>query len=190
MKGLTVNGSEKKGQQVKRLTGILSFFNVYMKTKLLFLLLIISGLSYGQKLTASVNDLGFMSGTWVVSHEWGDMEEFWGPPMGNCMVSSYRCVKDGKVVFYEFVVIEQSGDIPVMKLRHFNPGSIGWEEKNTPLDYPLIALEKNKAVFGPKDQSLKLSYALVSGNLEVVLEEKNKKGEWEKMEFLYKRKEN
>jgi len=160
-----------------------------MKTKLLLLLLVVSGFSYGQGSKASVRDLAFMSGTWVVKHEWGDMEEFWGPPMGNCMISSYRCVKDGKVVFYEFVVIEQSGNVPVMKLRHFNPGSIGWEEKNTPLDYPLISLEKNKAVFGPGDQSLKLSYALVSGKLEVVLEEKNKKGEWEKTVFLYENKE-
>lgn len=75
-----------------------------------------------------------------------------------------------------------------MKLRHFNPGNIGWEEKETPLDYPLISLEKNKAVFGPKDQSLKLSYTLVSDRLEVLLEEKNKKGEWEKIPFHYERK--
>ena len=149
-----------------------------MRMKILLLLLLLSsGLSHAQELKASVNDLAFMSGTWTVKHEWGDMEEFWGPPMGNCMVSSYRCVKDGKVVFYEFVVIEQAGNIPVMKLRHFNPGSIGWEEKDAPLEYPLISLENNKAVFGAKDQSLRLIYALVSGNLNVVLEEKNKKNE-------------
>ena len=159
-----------------------------MKIKTFILLFIFPIASYSQQLKASVNDLAFMSGTWFVKHEWGDMEEFWGPPMGNCMVSSYRCVKDGKVVFYEFVVIEQNGDIPVMKLRHFNPGSIGWEEKDAALDYPLISFEKNKAVFGPKDQSLKLSYALISDKLEVVLEEKNKKGEWENIPFHYERK--
>lgn len=159
-----------------------------MKTKILFLIVFFPAWSYAQEFKASVKDLAFMSGTWTVNHKWGDMEEFWGPPMGNCMVSSYRCVKDGKVVFYEFVVIEQGGNVPVMKLRHFNPGSIGWEEKNAPLDYPLIAFEKNKAVFGPKDQSLRLTYALISGNLQVPLEEKNKNNEWEKMMFNYIRK--
>jgi len=159
-----------------------------MKTKIFILLLLFPGYGYSQELRASVNDLAFMSGTWFVKHEWGDMEEFWGPPMGNCMVSSYRCVKDGKIVFYEFVVIEQTGNVPVMKLRHFNPGSVGWEEKDAPLEYPLISLEKDKAVFGPKDQSLKLTYALVLGKLEVLLEEKNKKGEWEKIPFHYERK--
>jgi hypothetical protein len=32
---------------------------------------------------ASVNDLAFMAGKWTLKHEWGDMEEFWGQPMGD-----------------------------------------------------------------------------------------------------------
>jgi len=75
-----------------------------------------------------------------------------------------------------------------MKLRHFNPGSIGWEEKNAPLEYPLIALKDNRAVFQAKDQSLRLIYAVTAGKMEVILEEKNKKNEWEKMVFSYSRK--
>jgi hypothetical protein len=159
-----------------------------MKVKLLFPLLFFSFHTFAQDLKASVNDLAFMSGTWVLKHEWGDMEEFWGPPMGNSMISSYRCVKDGKVVFYEFVVIEQGENVPVMKLRHFNPGSIGWEDKNSPLEYSLVELGKDKAVFEAKDKSLRLIYRLVSKNLEVILEEKNKNNEIEKIVFAYKRK--
>ncbi|MBE9463339.1 DUF6265 family protein [Dyadobacter subterraneus] len=158
-----------------------------MKAKLL-LFLLLSAASYGQEFKASISDLAFMSGTWTMKHEWGDMEEFWGPPMGNSLISSYRCVKDGKVVFYEFVVIEQGENVPVMKLRHFNPGSIGWEDKNSPLEYPLSSLSKNKAVFEAKDKSLRLIYQLVNENLEVVLEEKNKNNEMEKMVFAYRRK--
>lgn len=158
-----------------------------MKTKLL-LLLLLSVSTYAQEFKASINDLAFMSGTWTMKHEWGDMEEFWGPPMGNSLISSYRCVKDGKVVFYEFVVIEQIENVPIMKLRHFNPGSIGWEDKNSPLEYPLVSLSKNKAVFEAKDKSLRLIYQLVNGNMEVILEEKNKNNEMEKMVFAYERK--
>lgn len=158
-----------------------------MKTKLLALLLF-SFSTYAQEFKASINDLAFMSGTWTMQHEWGDMEEFWGPPMGNSLISSYRCVKDGKVVFYEFVVIEQVENIPVMKLRHFNPGSIGWEDKNSPLEYPLASLTQNKAVFEAKDKSLRLIYQLKAGNLDVILEEKNKNNEMEQIVFSYKRK--
>ncbi len=102
--------------------------------KIIFSLLLIGifSKSHSQTFKAKLQDLSFMSGTWYQHHEWGDMEEFWGKPMGDCMICSYRCVKDGKVLFYEFIVIEQSDSVPVMKLRHFKPGNIGWEEKNNP----------------------------------------------------------
>jgi hypothetical protein len=72
------------------------------KTYLLILLiLIITASASAQLKKASVHNLAFMAGTWTLKHEWGDMEEFWGPPMGDNMVSTFRCVKDGKIVFYE-----------------------------------------------------------------------------------------
>src|ERR1700748_342355 len=102
---------------------------------------------WAQTLKADIKDLSFIAGTWGQRHEWGDMEEFWGPPMGNNMICSYRCVKDGKVLFYEFVVIEQVDSSPVMILRHFKTGNIAWEEKDKPEYYPLVALSYNTAVF-------------------------------------------
>jgi hypothetical protein len=142
--------------------------------------------SRAQQFKASIKDLAFMAGTWTQKHKWGDMEEFWGPPMGNNMICSYRCVSKGKVVFYEFVVIEQTGDVPVMKLRHFNPGSIGWEEKDKPRSYALVQLTKNKAVFEAPDKSLSLTYIRTgTRTMDIILNEKNKKGDWEKEVFNY-----
>ncbi len=101
------------------------------------------------------------------------------------MLSSYRCVKDGKIVFYEFVVIEQKGQVPVMYLRHFNPGSVGWEEKDAPNPYPLISLKKNHAVFKGADGT-ELSYTLKAPDkLMVTLKEKNKEGKEEITMFPY-----
>ncbi|HEV7383012.1 MAG TPA: DUF6265 family protein [Dyadobacter sp.] len=156
-----------------------------MKLAYLLFCLCLSYCGFTQSFKASVNDLGFMTGTWQVKHEWGDMEEFWGAPIGNSMVSSFRCVKDGKPVFYEFVVIEQEEDVPVMKLRHFNPGSIGWEEKDAPLEYPLISLTDKKAVFEARDKKVRLIYSIIAGKMEVVLEEQNKDGIWDKTVFLF-----
>jgi hypothetical protein len=117
--------------------------------KAYLLILLISSITFSasaQLKKASVKDLAFMAGTWTLKHEWGDMEEFWGPPMGDNMVSTFRCVKDGKMVFYEFMAIEQSDSIPVMKLRHFNKGSIGWEDKDKPYLMPVIKLAANEVV--------------------------------------------
>lgn len=129
------------------------FINLVNMRYLLFLLLFPVGVS-----AQNIKDLHFMSGKWVMQHEWGDMEENWSEPMGNSMVSTFRCVKDGKVLFYEFMVIEQTDSVPVMYMRHFNPGSIGWEEKGQPNVYPLAVLEKNKAVFEQADKKLRLIF--------------------------------
>ena len=141
-----------------------------------------------QSFTANIKDLAFMKGRWLVNHEWGNMEEYWGEPIGNCMISSYRCVKEGKIVFYEFVVIEQTDSVPVMILRHFDAHSMGWEDKEHPNVYPLINLGKNRAVFKNDAGTINLIYTLVDQDkLDVVLEEKNKDGKLETTSFHYSR---
>ncbi len=77
-----------------------------MKILLFILLTLILQQTNAQKPLAKITGLAFMSGTWQQKHVRGDMEEFWGPPMGNNMICSYRCVKDGKAVFYEFELDE------------------------------------------------------------------------------------
>src|SRR5690349_4546332 len=118
-----------------------------MKTLVTFTLLLLAEATFSQAPIRSISDLSFMAGKWVTKGQWGDMEENWSAPMGNSMMCSYRCVKDGKSVFYEFIVIEQQATGPVMKLRHFSPGNIAWEEKDKPYDYPLIYLDENVARF-------------------------------------------
>jgi hypothetical protein len=152
-------------------------------------LILTSDNSYGQVTQASVNQLAFMAGMWTQKQEWGDMEEFWGEPMGDSMISSFRVVKDGKAAFYEFVVIEEQNHIPVFKMRHYNRGSIGWEEKDKPLLFYLVGIEKNKADFELKDKSVHITYQLISPNkLDVILVEKDKKGHLQKDLFNYTRK--
>jgi hypothetical protein len=157
-----------------------------MKIFLIALLLFFCHAVPAQTLKANTKDLSFMTGTWAQKHEWGDMEEFWGAPMGDCMVSTFRCVKDGKVVFYEFVVIEQTGAVPVLKLRHFNPGSIGWEDKYSPLLFPLVSLQNNKAVFETADKSLRMTYSVVpKSKMDIELEEKDKTGKLVRTDFHF-----
>jgi hypothetical protein len=139
-----------------------------------------------QSVKTPIKNLAFMAGRWTLKHQWGDMEEYWSQPMGDNMMSSYRCVKDGKVVFYEFVVIEQEGDSPVMKMRHFNRGNVAWEEKTKPLNYKLTSLSLNKATFESAEEGVKLTYQRLSNSkLTVILEEKDKQGNPTKDVFNY-----
>jgi len=134
----------------------------------------------------TVNDLKFISGKWTGSTEWGDMEEYWSEPMGNTMMCSYMCVDKGKVVFYEFIVIENSDTVPIMKLRHFNPGSIAWEDKENPHLYPLIKLETNLALFESADKKTKMTFQRIDAeSLKIILDMEGKDGKWESVVFDY-----
>lgn len=133
-----------------------------------------------------IKSLAFMAGKWKTHSAWGDMEENWSEPMGNSMMCAYRCVKDGKVVFYEFIVIEQTDTGPVMKLRHFSPGNIGWEDKDKPYEYPLTFLETDKARFERPDKKTALTfYRTGPEKMQVILERQDDEGRWVEDVFDY-----
>ncbi len=140
----------------------------------------------GQAPARNMKDLSFMAGKWTTESEWGKMEENWSEPMGNCMMCSYRCVKEGKIVFYEFIVVEQTDFGPVMKLRHFSPGNIGWEEKDKPYEYPLMFLEPDRARFERPDKKTALTFERTSKEkMSVVLDRQDKDGKWVQDKFDY-----
>lgn len=154
---------------------------------LVFFILMASLSIYCQVPEKVIVNLAFMSGNWKTETAWGEMEEHWSPPLGNCMMCAYRCVKDGKVVFYEFIVIEQDS-VPVMKLRHFSSGNIGWEEKDKPYVYPLTFLDPDRARFERPDKKTALTfYRTGPDSMKVILEHQDKDGEWVEDVFDYRR---
>ncbi len=141
---------------------------------------------YAQLPPKDIKALAFISGKWKTTTSWGDMEEYWSEPMGNCMVCAYRCVKDGKVVFYEFIVIEQMPSGPVMRLRHFSPGNIAWEDKDKPYEYNLMFLEADKARFERPDKKTYITFHRTGPRtLKVILESQDKEGQWMEDVFDY-----
>lgn len=111
---------------------------------------------------ATADNLRFMSGDWVGELEGEQMEEFWSEPVQSNMACMFRSLKDGKPVFYEFIVIEPSSAGPVMKLKHFHAGLIGWEEKDFVWEYPLVKLAAGEAVFERPDKKTRLIYRRVA----------------------------
>jgi hypothetical protein len=157
--------------------------------RLFFLLfsIAISATAVGQLKKAAIKDLSFIAGQWTLQHEWGDMEEVWSAPMGNNMMGSYRCVKDSKIVFYEFMVIEQTDSVPVLYLRHFGAGSIAWEEKESPGLYPLLLLEGRKAQFRKEDGRTMLTFIRQSPTqLQVLLDSSDGGEKPKKVVFNYR----
>lgn len=156
-----------------------------MKLKFIFLFLVISSSAVAQ-VKADLAQLSFMAGKWEGKMEWGKLEEYWSEPDGNNMFCAFRCVQNGKALFYEFILIEQtSTGVPTMLLRHFNPGNIAWEEKNNPHAYPVVELTDNRAVFEAVDKQTRLIYERQSETRLLVILERVKDGKKEVDEFVY-----
>jgi len=96
---------------------------------------------------ATVADLDFLVGRWVGEAFGGVAEETWNPVLGGEMIGTFRLISDGQPVFSEILtLVEEEGRV-VMRLKHFNPGLIGWEEKADSVVFPLVDVSGTTAWF-------------------------------------------
>src|ERR1051325_12078106 len=58
----------------------------------------------------TLNDLGWIAGSWTGSAGAVDMEEHWTAPKGNSMIGIHRDVAKGRTVSFEFLRIEMQKD--------------------------------------------------------------------------------
>jgi len=116
-------------------------------------------MSDGQQARNSpLNSLGFLSGRWVSITPAEVQEESWSRVSGDSMTGTFRVVQGGKPVFYEFWAVEVDGNAPVLKMKHFNAGLVGWEEKDVSTKMPLISSSRDDVVFAEPDGSVSLHY--------------------------------
>jgi len=98
--------------------------------------------------------------SWLVGHWRGEVkgqpiEECWFAPAGGAMCGMFRWLKDPDTVrFYELMVLESvPGAGIVLRIKHFHPGLIGWEEKYQSADFPLVRLTDREAVFARRNDA-------------------------------------
>jgi hypothetical protein len=96
---------------------------------------------------ATLQDMSWLTGRWSGTGLGGMTEEMWSDPASGAMMGMFRLVKDGKVIFYEFLtLVEQEGSLR-LKLKHFNPDLTGWEEKADFITFRLLKLTPTEAFF-------------------------------------------
>jgi len=121
--------------------------------------------------------------TFICGHNRGELngtiiDEHWSEVGGDTMIGMFRQIKNGKAQMYEFLTIEQTASGLVLRLRHFDPGLVGWEEKAQANSYPLVSWKPNEAVFEHPDKATRLTFRSTGkSTLEVVLERTGKKPE-------------
>jgi hypothetical protein len=60
-------------------------------------------------------------------------------------------VKHGAVFFYELNVIEREGTALFLRIKHFYPKLVGWEEKERAHEFVLVHLRGREAAFLERD---------------------------------------
>jgi hypothetical protein len=96
---------------------------------------------------ATIADMGWYEGRWTGSGLGGYNEEIWSPPRDGMMMGMYRMLKDGKPVFYEFLIITEEHGSLVIKLKHFHPDLRGWEERDASVKFPLVVKKSRRMYF-------------------------------------------
>jgi hypothetical protein len=111
-----------------------------------------------QKPDPALQPLAFLSGHWTSDSAEGQEEEYWSQAMGKSMVGAYRLMKDGNAVFYEFWAIEIEDGKVLFKMKHFDRGLVGWEDKADLVRLPLIVGGAQDISFAKPDGSLSIRY--------------------------------
>ena len=137
--------------------------------------------------SVSVSDLSWLSGAWY--GQVGDdlIEEHWSGPAGGTLLGMFRWIHEGQVRFYELLTIEPDGDRLLMRIKHFGPGLIGWEEKDQAVTLALVGLQTGEAIFYRlgSDEPLWLFYRLEDENTLVAFFEHDETGHKAEDEFRY-----
>lgn len=135
----------------------------------------------------TLSDLRFIAGLWQSDWNGGLGEERWSAPSGDSMMGTFRFVKDGKGRFYELMLIEQTPDGLVLKLKHFNAGLIGWEDKAEVYSFHLVDYGRSFVVFELENKSSRLTYRASSRDALSVLLEHPTDAKQKAEEFKFKR---
>lgn len=106
--------------------------------------------------TAEIEKFKFLVGRWVGTGLGGECEEVFLPVWNNTMTGSFRFSQDGKLVFSEYFSFHTDDQGTALRLKHFHPDLVGWEDKDGMVKFPLIKVEENAAYFAG------LTYKLVS----------------------------
>jgi hypothetical protein len=96
---------------------------------------------------ATIEDAAWLAGRWVGTGFGGQMEEAWAPPIGGQMVGHFRYWREGEPQFYEFLMMDVVDSGVRMRVKHFNPDMVGWEEKDGWVEFEPISVGPDALVF-------------------------------------------
>ena len=126
----------------------------------------------GRGASAPLAPLAWLSGTWVGVEDGTHIEETWSAPRGTSMLGSFRMLQDGEPQFYELMTLEREGERTLLRLKHFGPRLMAWEEKDEAPTFHLGTVAGTQATFenAGDDKVRRIRYARAGDALTISLE--------------------
>ena len=120
--------------------------------------------------------LAWFAGTWVGGDDGTHIEEAWSAPSGTSMIGSFRMLKGGAPQFYELMTLEREGEHTLLRLKHFGPKLLAWEEKEEAPTFRLATVTATEATFENvgTDKVRRIRYQLAGDALTISLEREGK----------------
>lgn len=133
-------------------------------------------------LEPKLENISWISGNWKGEAFGGVVEENWSEPSGGSMMATFKLINNNKVSFYEIEIIREVENTLVLQLKHFDNELKGWETKEETIDFPLIKITPNRAVFEG------MSFEKIGDNeMNVYVDIKDDEGKIEVVKFNYKK---
>lgn len=132
---------------------------------------------------SSVSAVDFIKGSWKAT--WGDrtIDAVWSSPAAENIVGYVRVTKDNKVVLYELFAFEKAEEGVVALVRHFGPGLVAREEKETPNLYRFLEAGDGWALFEREGEETRVKYEKRTDDGFAIVIGKPENGEWVYKDF-------
>lgn len=139
----------------------------YIRISLLFFcsFLTVAVFAQASSKNGSFSDINFIEGHWKATTADGHLiEAVWLGFKGDNMLGFMRMMNGDKADLYEMLAYEQSDQGLVSLVKHFKPGLLGQEEKDSPNRYIFVEASKDRAIFQNTGGDLRILYERRSAN--------------------------
>jgi hypothetical protein len=128
--------------------------------------------------TGTIADVSFIEGSWKAVAGDRNIDAVWSVPNGENIVGYVRVVRNEKVALYEMFAFEQTQQGLVALVRHFGPGLIAREEKETPNLYHFMEAGNGWAMFQKQGEDVRVRYEKRSEDEFAIVVGRLKEGKW------------
>ena len=96
---------------------------------------------------ATLADVAWLTGSWAGEAFGGTFEQVWNPASAGSMVGLFKIMNGGAVNFYEILLlVEEAGSLS-LKVKHFTPDFVAWEEKDDYTHFRFVSADENAIHF-------------------------------------------